>query len=60
MQRGFLGLISSTFSTVVGQLSAATIERHAVVDWMSVASIPARDWALTAEPSIGASAIGIA
>jgi uncharacterized protein (DUF305 family) len=56
----YLGLISSTFSTVVSQLSAARIGRDAVVDWMSVAAIPARDWALTAEPSIGAIAVGIA
>jgi uncharacterized protein (DUF305 family) len=55
-----LGLISSTFSTVVSQLSAARIGRDAAVDWMSVAAIPARDWALTAEPSIGAIAVGIA
>lgn len=55
-----LGLISSTFSTVVSQLSAARIGRDALVDWMSVAAIPARDWALTAEPSIGAIAVGIA
>ena len=48
----YLGLISSTFSTVVSQLSAARIGRDASVDWMSVAAIPARDWALTAEPSI--------
>ena len=47
------GLISSTFSTVVSQLSAARIGRVAAVVWMSVAAIPARDWALTAEPSIG-------
>jgi uncharacterized protein (DUF305 family) len=56
----YLGLISSTFSTVISQLSAARIGRDAVVDWMSVAAIPARDWALTAEPSIGAIAVGIA
>ena len=56
----YLGLISSTFSTVVSQLSAARIGRDALVDWMSVAAIPARDWALTAEPSIGAIAVGIA
>jgi hypothetical protein len=56
----YLGLISSTFSTVVGQLSAARIGRDAAVDWMSVAAIPARDWALSAEPSIGAVAVGIA
>jgi uncharacterized protein (DUF305 family) len=56
----YLGLISSTFSTVVSQLSAARIGRDASVDWMSVAAIPARDWALTAEPSTGAVAVGIA
>jgi hypothetical protein len=56
----YLGLISSTFSTVVSQLSAARIGRDAAVDWMSVAAIPARDWALTADPSIGSIAIGIA
>jgi uncharacterized protein (DUF305 family) len=55
----YLGLISSTFSTVVSQLSAARIGRDASVDWMTVAAIPARDWALTAEPS-RAVAVGIA
>ena len=56
----YLGLISSTFSTVVSQLSAARIGRDAAVDWMSVAAIPARDWALSSEPSTAAIAIGIA
>jgi uncharacterized protein (DUF305 family) len=56
----YLGLISSTFSTVVSQLSAARIGRDAVVDWMSVAAIPARDWALNSQPSIAAIAIGVA
>jgi len=56
----YLGLISSTFSTVVSQLSAARIRRDAAVDWMSVAAIPARDWALTADPSVGAIAVGVA
>jgi hypothetical protein len=56
----YLGLLSRTFSTVVSQLSAARIGRDALVDWMSVAAIPARDWALTAEPSICAIAVGIA
>ena len=56
----YLGLISSTFSTVVSQLSAARIGRDALVDWMSVAAIPTRDWALAAEPSVGAVAVGIA
>jgi hypothetical protein len=56
----YLGLVSSTFSTIVSQLSAARIGRDAVVDWMSVAAIPARDWALTSEPTAAAVAIGIA
>jgi uncharacterized protein (DUF305 family) len=56
----YLGPISSTFSTVVSQLSAARIGRDALVDWMSVAAIPTRDWALAAEPSVGAVAVGIA
>jgi uncharacterized protein (DUF305 family) len=56
----YLGLISSTFSTVVSHLSAGRIGRDAAVDWMSVAAIPARDWALAAEPSTAAVAIGIA
>ena len=56
----YLGLISSTFSTVVSQLSAARIGRDAAVDWMSVAAIPAPDWALSSEPSVSAIAIGIA
>jgi uncharacterized protein (DUF305 family) len=56
----YVGLISSTFSTLVSQLSAARIGRDAAVDWMSVATIPARDWPLTVEPSIGAVAVGIA
>jgi hypothetical protein len=43
----YFGLISSTFSTLVSQLSAARIGRDAAVDWMSVAAIPARDWALS-------------
>lgn len=56
----YLGLISSTFSTIVSQLAAARIGRDAAVDWMSVAAIPARDWALTSEPTTAAIAIGIA
>ena len=46
-----LGLISSTFSTLVSQLFAARIGRDAAVDWMTVAAIPLRDGALSAEPS---------
>jgi uncharacterized protein (DUF305 family) len=56
----YLGLISSTFSTLVSQLTAARIGRDAAVDWMSVAAIPVRDWALSSEPSGAAIAIGIA
>jgi hypothetical protein len=55
----YLGLISNTFSTVVSQLTAGRIGRDAAVDWMSVAAIPARDGALSAEPSSVAVAIGI-
>lgn len=55
-----LGLISSTFSTIVSQLFAARIGRDAAVDWMIVATIPARDWAISAEPSWSAVVTGIA
>jgi uncharacterized protein (DUF305 family) len=55
----YLGLISSTFSTLASQLSAARIGRDAAVDWMSVAAIPARDWALSSDPTAAAIAIGI-
>lgn len=55
-----LGLISSTFSTIVSQLFAARIGRDAAVDWMTVAAIPARDWAISAEPSWNAIVAGIA
>ena len=55
-----LGLISSTFSTVVSQFFAARIGRDAAVDWMTVAAIPARDWAISAEPSWSAILAGIA
>lgn len=44
-----LGLISSSFSTVVSQLVAGRIGRDAVVDWMVVASIPAGDSVLHVE-----------
>ena len=55
-----LGLISSSFSTIVSQLFAARIGRDALVDWMTVAAIPTRDWALSAEPSWGAIVAGVA
>ncbi len=55
-----LGLVSSTFSTIVSHLFAARIGRDAAVDWMTVAAIPARDWAISTEPSWSAVFIGIA
>ena len=55
-----LGLISSTYSTLISQLAAMRLGRDAAVDWMSVAAIPARDWVLQVEPSWSAIAIGIA
>lgn len=45
-----LGLVTSTFSTLAAQLFAARIGRDALVDWMIVAAIPARDVAIQAEP----------
>ncbi|HVX75530.1 MAG TPA: DUF305 domain-containing protein [Bradyrhizobium sp.] len=55
-----LGLVSSSFSTIVSQLFAARLGRDAFVDWMTVAAIPGRDWMLSAEPSWGAILGGIA
>ncbi|RAI43790.1 DUF305 domain-containing protein [Rhodoplanes roseus] len=55
-----LGLISSTFSTIVSTLSAFRIGRDAAVDWMVVAAIPIRDAALQSEPSWSVVAAGIA
>ncbi|WP_246695106.1 hypothetical protein [Methylobacterium sp. P1-11] len=46
-----LGLLSSTFSTLVSQVTAARIGRDAVVDRMVVAAIPLRDGALQMDPS---------
>ncbi|GGC66337.1 hypothetical protein GCM10011504_50380 [Siccirubricoccus deserti] len=45
-----LGLITSTFSTILSQLAAARIGRDAMVDWMIVAAIPLRDLAIQVEP----------
>src|SRR3954464_12129758 len=56
----WLGLISSSYSTLISQFSAARLGRDAAVDWMSVAAIPAPDWALQAEPTASRIAIGIA
>jgi uncharacterized protein (DUF305 family) len=45
------GLITSTFSTFVAQLTAARVGGDALVDWMVVGAIPLRDLALQAEPT---------
>ncbi|TGE02278.1 DUF305 domain-containing protein [Methylobacterium nonmethylotrophicum] len=54
-----LGLLSSTFSTLVSQFTAARIGRDAMVDWMVVAAIPLRDAALQTEPTWPVVAAGI-
>jgi uncharacterized protein (DUF305 family) len=54
-----LGLVSSTFSTLVSQLAAAQIGRDAAVDWMTVAAIPLRDGIIGSEPSWSAIIGGI-
>lgn len=45
-----LGLVSSTYSTIVSTCFAARIGRDALVDWMVVAAIPFRDPALLVHP----------
>src|SRR4051812_22398701 len=55
-----LGLASSTYSTLVSQMAAGRLGRDPWVDWMSVAAIPARDWALQFDPGWAAIAAGIA
>jgi uncharacterized protein (DUF305 family) len=54
-----LGLISSSFSTLASQLTAARIGRDASVDWMTVANIPLRDAALHIEPTATSVIAGI-
>ncbi|WP_260690334.1 DUF305 domain-containing protein [Rhizobium leguminosarum] len=53
-----LGLISSTFSTLVSQFIAGRIGRDAAVDWMVVAAIPFRE-SVIITPSWGAIIGGI-
>ena len=45
-----LGLVSSTYSTLLSTLSGARIGRDVIVDWMVVATIPFRDPALFVHP----------
>ncbi len=54
-----LGLLSSTFSTLVSQATAARVGRDAAVDWMVVAAIPLRDAALSPDPTWPTVAAGI-
>src|SRR3954453_16063543 len=55
----YLGLVSSTLSTIVSQLSAARIGRDAAVDWMVVATIPGSDNMLSSGPTPGSILVGI-
>lgn len=55
----FLGLITSTYSTLISQFLAARIGRDAVVDWMVVAAIPFRDPMIQVEPSWGIILAGV-
>jgi uncharacterized protein (DUF305 family) len=54
-----LGLFTSTWSTLVSQLTAARIGRDAVADWMIVAAIPLRDGVLQADPGPGVILAGV-
>src|ERR1700754_4246769 len=55
-----LGLVSSTFSTLLSQVTASQLGRDALVDWMTVAAIPARDSIISSDPTAAAIAAGIA
>ncbi|WFU57664.1 DUF305 domain-containing protein [Bradyrhizobium pachyrhizi] len=55
-----LGIFSSSFSTLLSQVTAGQLGRDPLVDWMTVAAIPARDGVLSSDPSTAAIAIGIA
>jgi uncharacterized protein (DUF305 family) len=55
-----LGLFSSTFSSIVSQLSAGRIGRDAYVDWMEVAAIPLHNRGMDFEPTRGIIAAGVA
>ena len=54
-----LGLITSTYSTLISQFLAARIGRAAMVDWMVVAAIPFRDSMIQVEPGWGIILAGI-
>jgi uncharacterized protein (DUF305 family) len=46
-----LGLVTSTYSTIVSTLAASRLGRDAPVDWMIVAAIPLRDPILQIHPT---------
>jgi uncharacterized protein (DUF305 family) len=46
-----LGLVSSTFSTLISHFAGARIGRDPIVDWMVVATVPLREGVLQVEPS---------
>jgi uncharacterized protein (DUF305 family) len=54
-----LGLISSTYSTIISQLTAGRIGRDALVDWMVVGSIALRDDGLREVPTWWTTVTGI-
>jgi uncharacterized protein (DUF305 family) len=54
-----LGLISSTFSTLISHFTGPRIGRDSVVDWMAVAVIPLRDPVLQVDPSLPVILAGI-
>jgi len=53
-----VGLASSTYSTLVSKMAASRLGRDPRVDWMSVAAIPARGWALQFDPGLGSNSRG--
>lgn len=55
-----IGLVSSTFSTLLSQVTASQLGRDALVDWMTVAAIPAREGIISSEPTAAAIVVGIA
>src|SRR3954465_12152933 len=55
----WLGLISSTFSTLISHFTGPRIGRDSVVDWMAVAVIPVRDPVLQVDPSLPVILAGI-
>jgi len=56
----WLGVLTSTFSTVVASLGAERLGRSAAVDWMVVSSLVLRDAAWQADPGWGAILTGVA